>query len=172
MTHGPLRLWQRPRGTIVSGKHRRKWCFRGLTLVELLIIAAIAVTLVAIGVPAYKGYRENARITQAVVDIRTMEHDILIQESYEGKFPDSLDEIGRGGFLDPYGNPYQYLRVGSTEGHGKERKDHFLVPLNTDFDLSSMGKDGQSQPPLTARASQDDIVRANNGAYVGLASEY
>jgi general secretion pathway protein G len=164
----PPRQW--PREANASGNYRRKWCCGGLTLVELLIIAAIVVTLAAIGVPAYNGYRDRARITQAIVDIRTMEHDILIHESSEGRYPDSLDEIGRGGFLDPYGNPYQYLRIGSTEGH--ERKDHFLVPLNTDFDLYSMGKDGQSQPPLTARASRDDIVRANNGAYVGLASEY
>jgi general secretion pathway protein G len=35
-----------------------------------------------------------------------------------------------------------------------------------------MGKDGASVSPLTARASRDDIVRANNGAFVGLASDY
>jgi general secretion pathway protein G len=27
-------------------------------------------------------------------------------------------------------------------------------------------------PPLTAKVSRDDIVRANDGAFVGLASEY
>jgi general secretion pathway protein G len=29
-----------------------------------------------------------------------------------------------------------------------------------------------SQPPLTAAASQDDIIRANNGGFVGRASDY
>lgn len=27
-------------------------------------------------------------------------------------------------------------------------------------------------PPLTAPQSQDDVVRANNGGFVGLASDY
>ena len=35
-----------------------------------------------------------------------------------------------------------------------------------------MGKDGKSRTPLTAKASRDDIVRAGDGAYVGLASAY
>jgi general secretion pathway protein G len=35
-----------------------------------------------------------------------------------------------------------------------------------------MGKDGQSSSPLTAKPSRDDIVRANDGRFVGLASDY
>ncbi len=35
-----------------------------------------------------------------------------------------------------------------------------------------MGKDGKSASPLTAKISHDDIVRANNGAYFGLAANY
>ena len=57
-------------------------------------------------------------------------------------------------------------------GHGHARKDHSLVPINTDFDLYSMGPDGRSSPPLTAKASRDDIVRANDGAFVGVAADY
>jgi general secretion pathway protein G len=55
---------------------------------------------------------------------------------------------------------------------GKMRKDRFLVPLNSDYDLYSMGKDGDSRPPLTAQMSRDDIVRASDGAFVGLASDF
>ncbi len=33
-------------------------------------------------------------------------------------------------------------------------------------------RDGQSSSPLNAAASRDDIVRANNGAYVGAAEDY
>jgi general secretion pathway protein G len=29
-----------------------------------------------------------------------------------------------------------------------------------------------SETPLTAKASHDDIIRANNGTYIGIASEY
>jgi general secretion pathway protein G len=35
-----------------------------------------------------------------------------------------------------------------------------------------MGPDGRTAPPLTARYSRDDIVRANNGAFVGVAADY
>lgn len=52
------------------------------------------------------------------------------------------------------------------------RKDHNLVPLNTDYDLYSSGPDGASVGPLTAKASRDDILRANNGRFVGPASAY
>jgi len=55
---------------------------------------------------------------------------------------------------------------------GKARKDKFLVPLNSTYDLYSKGKDGQSKLPLTAKASKDDIIRASDGAFIGLASEF
>ncbi len=35
-----------------------------------------------------------------------------------------------------------------------------------------MGRDGVTSSALTANASKDDIVRANDGAYVGLGSDY
>ena len=54
----------------------------------------------------------------------------------------------------------------------KQRKDHSLHPLNSTYDLYSMGKDGDSKAPLTAQASRDDIIRANDGGYIGLASGY
>jgi len=35
-----------------------------------------------------------------------------------------------------------------------------------------MGKDGQSMEPLTAQKSHDDVIRANDGSFVGLAVEF
>jgi general secretion pathway protein G len=35
-----------------------------------------------------------------------------------------------------------------------------------------MGKDGISSAPLTAKASADDVIRANNGGFIGLAARY
>jgi general secretion pathway protein G len=55
---------------------------------------------------------------------------------------------------------------------GSIRKDKNLVPINSDFDLYSKGPDGKSTPPLTAKDSLDDIVRANDGGYFGVASKY
>ena len=46
------------------------------------------------------------------------------------------------------------------------------MPINTDFDLYSMGPDGKSVAPLTAAFSQDDVVRANDGSFIGVAKDY
>ena len=87
-------------------------------------------------------------------------------------FPADLAAIGRGGLRDPWGNAYAYLDLSTAKGKGKARKDHSLVPLNSDYDLYSKGPDGKSSSPLTAKASRDDIVRANNGRFIGPASTY
>jgi general secretion pathway protein G len=55
---------------------------------------------------------------------------------------------------------------------GQARTDKNLVPINADYDLYSMGKDGKSDSPLTANDSLDDIVRGNNGAFIGVAVNY
>jgi general secretion pathway protein G len=52
------------------------------------------------------------------------------------------------------------------------RKDRFLVPINSTYDLYSMGADGKSVLPLTAKHSHDDIIRANDGTYIGVAELY
>ncbi len=72
---------------------------------------------------------------------------------------------------DPWGNGYRYLNH-ATASNGAYRKDKNIVPINADYDLYSMGKDGATAAPLTAAPSRDDIVRANNGRFVGRASVY
>lgn len=143
----------------------------GFTLVELVTVIAILGILSSIAVPAYSRYIEKARITACIAEIRMLEKGIFAYEAANGNLPNNLNNIGLGNVLDPWRNPYQYLPVAGTPP-GQLRKDRFLVPLNSDFDLYSMGKDGRSQPPLTAHASRDDILRANDGGYVGLGSEY
>ena len=61
---------------------------------------------------------------------------------------------------------------GGNASKGKPRKDRFLHPINSDYDLYSMGKDGESVEPLTAKKSHDDVIRANDGGFVGLAVEF
>ena len=73
---------------------------------------------------------------------------------------------------DPWGNADQYLSHDDVKGKGNFRKDKNIVPINSDYDLYSMGPDGDSVPPLTATPSRDDIVRANNGRFVGIAADY
>jgi len=149
--------------------------FLGLTLIELLIAIAIIGTLAAIAIPTYIGYSQNAKVQSAITDIKTIS---LVIEKFKNdgdgmSVPASLAAVNYATYLDPWGNPYQYLNIQTLGGGcGPCRKDRFIVPINTDYDLYSMGKDGQSSPPLTAARSRDDIIRANDGAYIGPAQGY
>ena len=145
---------------------------RGFTIVELVVAVAIIVTIAAIAIPYFEQARYITRVSRAVGDIGTLQAEIDVFRSLNGRLPDTLDEIARGDLRDPWGNSYQYLNFANTKGKGAMRKDRFLVPLNSSYDLYSMGKDVQSIPPLTAKVSQDDIIRANDGAFVGLASQF
>lgn len=137
----------------------------------MLVVALIGV-LLAIALPAYDSWRTRTRTAQAVTDIAAIATRLSLHWQDARSYPASLAEIGMAGTLDPWGNPYQYLNLQTLRGNGHARKDHSLVPINTDFDLYSMGPDGRSVGPLTARASRDDIVRANDGRFIGLASDY
>jgi general secretion pathway protein G len=143
----------------------------GFSLIEVMIVVALIGTLAAMAAPNYIAYRERAMVAVAIGDIRTMEKEIAVFEIDRGGLPASLAEIGMGGRLDPWGMPYRYVRVeGSSKG--SLRKDRFLVPVNSDYDLYSLGRDRKSVAPFTANASRDDIVRAGDGAFVGLAAEF
>ena len=144
----------------------------GFTLVEILIVLAIVAILAGIAMGAYDRYREKARITQAVTDIGAISTAIKMYEIEERELPPNLDAVRAGGRLDPWGRPYQYFDLGAKKGNGAARKDKKLAPLNSDFDLYSLGKDGQSKPPLVTPVSRDDVVRARDGKFIGLAKDF
>lgn len=141
-------------------------------MVELLVVVAIILTIAAIAIPNLMSAIDFAKVGRAVADINTLEDEISLYQSINNVLPDDLSQVGYGGFLDPWGNPYQYLNHSTMKGNGKARKDRFLVPLNSDYDLYSEGKDGKSSSPITASDSQDDVIRASDGSYVGLASQF
>jgi general secretion pathway protein G len=146
---------------------------KAFTLIEVMICIALIGTLSTIAIPQFISYREKALTARATDEIRSIETAIMYFVTKTDHYPDSLAEVSSIVTLDPWGTPYQYTRIdGGSAPKGKLRKDHFMVPVNTDFDLYSMGKDKKSQSPFTAKDSRDDIVRCNNGGYVGLASEY
>jgi general secretion pathway protein G len=153
---------------LVGRKLKRSW---GFTVTEMLIAVCIAATLAAIAIPVVTHYIDQAAITRTISEIRMLQNEIKYYYSKDEVYPNTLNDIERGTLLDAWGNPYQYLRITGAKKE-KPRKDRFLVPVNSDFDLYSMGKDGDSQPAFTASVSRDDIVRANDGEYIGLASEF
>jgi general secretion pathway protein G len=142
--------------------------------VELALALAIAGVLAAISVPAYNAYLERTRIKTAILDIRRIETLVEAYELQWEAYPPSLSDVDAANVRDPWGNPYAYLRIqgGGLKGKSQLRKDKFLNPLNSDFDLYSKGPDGDSKGPLNAKASHDDVVRANNGGFVGRAEDF
>jgi general secretion pathway protein G len=145
---------------------------RGFTLIELMIVVAILGTLSAIAVPLYANQIDKARCIKAIADLRIIEKEIIAFQAENQSLPLNLNQIGRDTLLDPWGNPYRYLNFDTINGNGQMRKDRFLNPLNSDYDLYSMGKDGRTATPLTAAASYDDIIRAVDGRFLGLASDF
>jgi hypothetical protein len=59
-----------------------------------------------------------------------------------------------------------------TTGHHECRstgQNHCRAP---DFDLYSVGKDGASSKQITGAKGRDDIIRAGNGGFIGLAKDH
>jgi general secretion pathway protein G len=139
-----------------------------------VIVIAILGVLAMIGLPKYQDYQEKVRVNQAITDIRAINAALRLHMTDSREPPNSLAAIKQDGKLDPWGRPYQYLNIAGAgkSAIGKARKNKNLVPINSDFDLYSMGKDGQSAGPLTAGQSRDDVVLANDGKFVGLAKDY
>lgn len=137
----------------------------------MLAVALVGV-LLAIAMPMYSNYRERIKRATAIQDIRVLQVLITDYATNGGVFPTTLADVGNGGKLDPWGHAYHYLNLNTPDAPRSSRKDQNLSPINTDFDLFSAGKDGVFQMQLTLRDSQDDIVRARDGAFIGLAADF
>ncbi len=140
-------------------------------MLEMVAVVLILGILLAFALSSYDDYVDRVDSATAESDITLLQ---MLIDSYRidfGEFPDSLADVGMGGKLDPWDEPYIYANHDNITP-GQQRKDRNLVPINTDYDLYSKGPDGRSVAPLTAELSRDDIVRANDGGYIGLAEDY
>ena len=144
----------------------------GFTLLEMMAAVTVAAILFAVGTATYRSSVQKARVAAASADIMIIATAISRYSSEYNIPPADLATIGLDNRLDPWGHPYVYLSFTGLQGKGKMRKDKNLVPINSKYDLYSMGADGDSVPPLTAKPSRDDVVLANDGNYIGLASDY
>lgn len=148
---------------------------KGFSLFELLVVLLIIGTLLALVIPNVVGMVQRSKVNSARSDIASIGNKVENFLLDNMRLPESLLELEGIHLNDPWGHAYQYLPIlgkDKNDVSGKWRKDRFLVPLNSDFDLYSVGKDGISVAPITAKDSYDDIIRANNGGYIGIAYKY
>jgi general secretion pathway protein G len=141
-------------------------------MVALTVVGLLA----AIAVPTYAAVIARQKIGVAARELQDIAMIIERYRTLHFEIPETLAELGMDADLleDPWGREYQFLNFNSPAPgiNGRIRKDHNLHPLNTEFDLYSFGKDGQSRAPLTARPSRDDVIWARDGGFVGLAEDF
>lgn len=146
--------------------------FAGLTLIELVVAIAIFGILVALAYSSYAESIDRSRRTQAIAEIGSIQLAIIRFESSRGELPDALTDIDPKGYTDPWGRPYHYTNLDLKKGKGDSRKDHKLNPINSDFDLFSVGKNGKFKSQISHKDSLDDIIRARDGAFIGRAEDF
>ncbi len=146
----------------------------GFTLVEMMVVLAIIGSLAGIATPVFLDYKNKINSDKATEDIKALEAGIVKYFDENGRYPSSLTLTRMANMRDPWGNPYQYLWIQGNPDPGvnaKVRKNMFNIPVNTDFDLYSMGPDGRTHASFTMVLSRDDIVRAYDGSYYGSVSD-
>lgn len=136
----------------------------------MLVVGLLGV-LMGLAYPVYNNYRARVNSNHAVMQISMMATSIQNYHNDRRAYPNDLSDVGLGGAQDPWGRPYSYYNI-EANGKGGARKDHALNPINTDFDLFSPGPDGQSKSQITQKSSVDDVIRASNGRFVGVAAEF
>lgn len=147
---------------------------RGLTLIEIIVVVAILSIVAAAAIPVYEGYVNEARIARSIQDLRQM--GLILDDLYqEGVPPATLAAVGLDNMTDPWGNPYRYLwlRGNPAPGlNGQRRRDKSMNPVNSDYDLYSIGMDGATVSQFAGGEALDDVVRANDGDFFGLAADH
>jgi general secretion pathway protein G len=150
-----------PESTVTDLRRRP----RGFTLIEILVVVVILALLAAFIVPRVMGRVDDARLTKARGDIQSLETALAMYRLDTARLPTteqgltalvtqpvdpSIRNWKPGGYLarvsrDPWGNEYRY-RVPAQRGG--------------EFDLWSMGPDGQEGGSETDR---DNIGNWNLG---------
>ncbi len=120
----------------------------GFTLIEIMVVIAILSILAVMVMPKLLGRTDDAKITAAMVQIKSIEEALSLYKLDNGVYPSTeqgldalvhrptIGDIPRnwkeGGYLsrvpeDPWGNEYQYISPGS----------------DNPYDLMSYGADGE-----------------------------
>jgi len=142
-----------------------------MTMIEMLFVMIIIGTVTTIVTPRLAGLLVKGREAGALGELKSIHTEILNYVVEHDSYPPSLAVIGMGGVRDPWGQPYVYEDFGGAiPGHA--RLDQFSVPLNTEFDLYSVGEDGATSQSILGPAGQDDILIGDDGGFIGRGTRY
>lgn len=134
------------------------------TIIELVVVIAIIGMLALISILIYKKYIEKAKVVTAISEISMLEKEVRGYEIDTGSLPSSINDINPSVTEDPWLQPYVYLTPPQRTRGG--------ILVNNDFDLYSSGKDILTNVEITNPVSLDDIIRAGNGHFKGVAARY
>ncbi len=143
-----------------------------MSLLELMLVVGLIAVLSAIAIPGYTQYVERAKVSQAVRDIGDLQLRMERFRTRQLRLPVDLAEIGQDGMRDPWGQAYRYYDYAEGRSPDPSRRDRSLRPLNTDYDLYSIGKDGATHKQLSNGSSDDDVIRALDGSFLGLGKAF
>ncbi|MDX1749767.1 MAG: type IV pilin protein [Methylophaga sp.] len=150
---------------------------KAMTLIELMLVIAVLGVIVTIAIPSYQSYidkTDNALAVSQIVNIQSViERYYLQNHRYPAKLDDIAGSLPDNG-VDPWGNKYIYLNIADDwpRTRGPSRKDRNINPINTQYDLYSMGKDGQTKKQVSQKDSLDDVILARDGRFIGLAADF
>jgi general secretion pathway protein G len=137
---------------------------RGFTLVELIVVMAVLGVLAMMAMPSLKEYIKVTKINACASDLRIIDKAVTAYYIERNVFPVQLSDVGYGSHMDPWKRQYEYKNLSIT---GNPLMDSAGEVLNHDYDLYCTGEDGASIPAFGDPANEDDVVRANDGFYIG-----
>ncbi len=144
----------------------------GFTLVELLCVVGIIGILAAVGTVQAVSFLERARYRRAQLDLESFHQEVLRYYIRQGQYPGSWQDLDYSSApVDPWDNEYVYNNH-DLVGSGEIRKDGPTIPINSHYDIFSPGPDGQWSSDLHASSSRDDVIVANDGQFIGKATDY
>jgi len=142
----------------------------GFTLAEMLIATALLAVGADAAVGRISGRLEQTRIERAKQEIGQIESAIEGYRAHHHELPGSLADLGATVPLDPWGHPYEYVNFDASGPVGQRNYDG--LPINSEYDLYSLGPDGRSDADLWSETARDDIVRARDGSFVGSGADF